>query len=227
MTTPVTTLLADVSKCLKDEVNWIFDLTTELLPLLNMAVPAIVNEDPLAAPVDIPFLTTPGIVQTIPGDAVALIMVRGNCGALSTDYGDAITEMTLDSMNAARRGWRRDVMGSGLPGVPMFPFHWIPSARGPRFFDLWPAVAGTWYVDIQYAAVPDNVAIGDNFPLPDMYLGPAYSWIVAKALAGRRPQLDAKGEKLIEYHTAEFYKQTGSGDVAKKQTVPNATVQRP
>lgn len=227
MTTPVSTVLDYVSKALKDEVNWIFDLETELLPLLNLSVPQIVINDPLANPMDIQMLCTAGVTQTIPDDNLALIKVIANCGVAAADYGDAIDEISLDSMNSSRRGWRRDVMGSGLPGVPLFPYHWIALAKDPKRFDLWPAVKGTWYVDIKSSVVPDDVGISDNFPLPDIYIAASQHWIIANALAGRRPQLDDKGKFLVTYHTAEFDKSTMSSDTAKKQTVPKNEVQGP
>lgn len=224
MTSTVQKVLDEVSKILKDEWSFEFDQATELLPLLNRAVPEIVWRDPMASPVIAPLLCADGRTQTIPADAVALIDVRCNLGATNVGSGNIITKVPRDHMDAARPSWPTDVMGS--PGVPAAPRHYTTDERLPRFFDLWPQPNGTWWVEIRFSFVPDDVAAGDNFPLPDMYIASCEHWMIANALAGRRPQLDAQGQFLVAYHTQEFEKSMGATVAGTVATVPSNTVNR-
>ena len=74
----VADLLARASKTLYDETNVVY-AQQELLDHLNAAVAEIVQLDTKAYMVNAPLPCAPGTLQSLPGDAVALVDVRYNC----------------------------------------------------------------------------------------------------------------------------------------------------
>lgn len=56
---PVSTLVTEISKTLRDEIGVVFDVATEILPVLNLATSEIVNTDPDALVKNVPFQLAP------------------------------------------------------------------------------------------------------------------------------------------------------------------------
>lgn len=225
MTTTVTTVISEVLKVLKDEVGMIFDPQTEVLPRLNRCVPAIVWADPQSNVVNLPFLCAEGVTQTLPPEAVTLVSVQRNLGPAGTAAGTSLTKVNRNTMDASRWGWGSQIMGE--PGVPPFPVHWLFGERSPRFFDLWPQPNGPWYVQLEYSAVPDDVGIGDNWPLPDMYISPGESWMVANLLAGRREELNQQAVIVMNFHQSKYEQEMGISAKAKQTQAASPQINRP
>lgn len=218
---PVSNLLTECSKALRDEVGFEFDPETELLPLLNLSVADIVWKDPLASVFNTPFTAAMQALQVLPGDAVALVDVRFDLGTTGRPQ-SAITNVQRDNLDAADPLW--ETQHCGDPGVPAVVTHFTNDERDPRRFYLWPAPSATnWQVQLVYSQVPDDVTISDDYPLPAMYLGASKLFILARALA-IRDDVALKYKELLGYYQQEYDKLVLSTEVAIKKQVPRGKV---
>ena len=173
----VTDLLGRCSKSLYDETNDVYTLA-ELLAHLNAAVAEIVQLDTKAYMVNAPLQCAPGTLQSLPGDAVALVDVRYNCDDSGTP-GRAVTAVGMEQLQAARPDWHQSPPSSVTR-------HYAADVRDPKRFYLWPpqpSPAG--YVMVVYQGVPDDVGLGDMFPLPDLYAEAAYLFVLYHVLLRR------------------------------------------
>lgn len=218
MSITVMEVLTEVSKSMRDEVNFIWDLQTELLPLLNRAVPELVWRDPYASVFNMPFATAAGVLQTIPADAVALINVKRNLGANGTTPGNIITDVPRDSLDADLPSWPTTTAAA--------PIHYVFDSRDPRRFYLWPQPPSPWFVELEYAQVPNDVAIGDPFPLPEMYAAAVQHWIKAIAYSSNMELYGGIGAKLSEFYMAQFNATMAATVPAIGESVPKNTVNR-
>lgn len=178
----VADLLARVSKTLYDETNVVY-AQQELLDHLNAAVAEIVQLDTKAYMVNAPLQCAPGTLQSLPGDAVALVDVRYNCddGGVA---GRAITAVGMEQLQAARPDWHRSPPSSVCR-------HYAADGRDPKRFYVWPPQPDPpGLVMVVYQGVPDDVGLGDDFPLPDLYAEAAYLFVLYHVLLRRDHDAD-------------------------------------
>jgi hypothetical protein len=184
----VSSLLTRVSKTLFDETNVVY-AQQELLDHLNAAVAEIVQLDTKAYMVNAPLQCVPGAMQSLPGDAVALVDIRYNCDATGTP-GRAVTATGLDPLAAARPDWFAEPPAAVAR-------HYAADPRDPKRFYLWPPQPNpAGYVQVVYQGVPDDVALTDNFPLPDLYAQAAYLFVLYHALLRRDKNGDPQRASL-------------------------------
>jgi hypothetical protein len=174
---PVTYLLDRAAKTLYDETHVVFG-QDELLVHLNAAVAEIVQLDPKAYMVNAPFRCAPGALQTVPGDAIALVDVLYNTDA-SGKPGRAIAAVGIDSLKAARPDWAQSPPSAVAR-------HFVADPRDPKRFYLWPPQPDPpGYVQAVYQMVPPDVGLADSFPLPDLYEEAAWLFMVWHCLMRR------------------------------------------
>jgi hypothetical protein len=182
MPVSVSALLARASKTLYDETNVVY-AQQELLDHLNAAVAEIVQLDTKAYMVNAPLRCVPGSLQSLPGDAVALVDVRFNTDASSTG-GRAVTEVSMPHLQAARPDWHRSPPSTETR-------HYCADPRDPKRYYVWPPQPDpAGYLQVVYQGVPDDVGLGDNFPLPDLYAEAAYLFVLYHALLRRDRNAD-------------------------------------
>jgi len=185
----VTDLLARVSKTLYDETNVVY-AQQELLDHLNAAVAEIVQLDTKAYMVNAPLQCVPGTLQSLPGDAVALVDVRYNCDD-SGSPGRAITAVGVEQLQAARPDWHESPPA-------MVTRHYAADVRDPKRFYVWPPQPDpAGYVMAVYQGVPDDAALTDIFPLPDLYGEAAYLFVIYHVLLRRDHGADPQRAMLF------------------------------
>ncbi len=182
MPVTVSALLARVSKTLYDETNVVY-AQQELLDHLNAAVAEIVQLDTKAYMVNMPLQCVPGSLQVLPGDAVALVDVRFNTDA-SNVAGRTVTAVSMEHLQAARPDWHRSPPSAVTR-------HYGADPRDPKRYYVWPPQPDpAGYLQVVYQGVPDDVALTDNFPLPDLYAEAAYLFMLYHALLRRDRNAD-------------------------------------
>lgn len=167
--------------------------------------------------------TTP--LQNLPPDAVNLIDITRNLGANGQTPGIAITKIPTDDMDACRPQWPTDICGQN--GAPAVITHYVFRSNDPKRFYPWPFPASLpWWVEMIYNQVPNDAALTDTFPLPDLWIPATKSYVIAHALARRDKELGPMVWQLINYYTAEWQQQMGTTAPIIKGNVPRDQVNR-
>lgn len=151
----VNEILARCSKGLYDEVADEYTLS-EMLVHLNAGVNEIVQFDPKAFMLNLPFPCVPGTKQELTGDAVALVDVIYNTD-LSGTQGRRITEADYGNLTRARPN-----MDQSPPSK--ITRNYAADPRDPKRFYLWPPrpdPAG--YVQAVWYSVPDDMFLEQQF----------------------------------------------------------------
>lgn len=142
-------VLSRCAKSLYDEENDDYTLR-ELLVHLNSATNEIVQFDPKAFILNMPFLCVPGTLQQLTGDAIAIIDVIYNTDSSGTQ-GRRIRECDYGSLVRARPN-----MDQSPPSAVTR--NYAADPRDPKRFYLWPPRPATpGYVQAIWQSVPDDM----------------------------------------------------------------------
>jgi len=170
-----------VEKKALDEQNDDFE-QSELIGLYNLALRLIVSLVPRAYTITTAEKLAAGIIQSIPGNGLALVDIIMNMGTGGITPGVSIKEADLDAMNKLVPGW-----SSETAAVTIENFMRLKGMDAS--FYVSPPSDGTGYVQQVYSATPptttydeagvwqnDKIPLSDEFVpvLPDAMLFNAY-----------------------------------------------------
>lgn len=148
----------------------------ELIDYVNAAMNAIVGYKPDAYIKDQAFATATASKQTLPADGIVLVDITQNLGANGTTPGKAVRQIDRTHLDHTNPDWHTSTGTAVL--------HFTYDKRNPKSFYVYPYVNSTWNIRIVYSAHPAAVtAVGNSFPMDDLYENPVYYWILAAAYA--------------------------------------------
>jgi hypothetical protein len=141
-------VIARASKVLYDETNdrWAF---IEHLKNMNAGVADIVQLDPKASMMNVPFLCAAGALQNLPGDAVALVDIPFNTNSSGVP-GYGIREADFETFRRGRPNWAQQPPSTRTR-------NYMADPNDPkRFYVSPPQPAVPGYIQLVYQQVPDD-----------------------------------------------------------------------
>ena len=176
----------------------------ELMVLINAGIADVCDNDEQAFVVTKSVALAAGAAQLVPGAAKRLQKVTRNMtDATSLAKPLArVRETDLDELDMRRPAWREQPPQKIVR-------QWAPNPADPRGFYVDPPSDGTGFVEEIYSGVPDDVAITDNFPLPDLYRDTVYEFVLWKAYGKNSKRGDVDKANV---HRETYFKKVGIED---------------
>lgn len=160
----------------------------ELYDYLSAAQTAVVSLRPDAYAKTAFVTLAAGALQQVPAGGVQLLDVTRNAN------GTGIREIDREELAHAVPGWA--AAANQAPTI----LHFMPDARNPLSFHVYPPSDGTSNVELVYAAAPPRVAQAtDSLSLPDVYETALHAYTCALAYAKNTDRGDtAKYQSLMQ-----------------------------
>lgn len=197
--------------------------TAELLAYANDAVKEIVGSDPTAGAKRVAFQLASGSKQKLPADGEILLNIEHNLGADGLTVGRGI--LIADRVHLTRI----DPLWPATVGsyVELY----VYDERYSKEFYVYPRPTGTWYVQLLYAAIPEDLTAAtidsQAMEISDLY-GPAiHDYVVARALMKHNLSADLPRSSAF---FNRFYSQIGrslQGDARVSPVDADITKQSP
>ena len=177
MAITTTTILDRVETTLLDTGNTAWT-RAELLDYLNAMIRLVclikVDANVVTEAVSI---TTSETKQTIPAAGYQFLRVVRNMGSGGSTIGNVVRKIEMNTLDRFDPTWQT-ATGSAVE-------HYMFDPRNPKQYWIYPRVTSTHFLEIEYAAIPDDVDEGDNdaIPIKDIYETPLYWGVLAHAFA--------------------------------------------
>ncbi len=120
-----------------------------------------------------------GSQQSLPPRAVMMLDVLSNFSTDGTTRGNVITVVERSLMNTVNPGWMSDPSNVVVKHVI------YDTKRAPKLYWVYPQSAGTNYIELMTAKLPDNDSkvIGDAIMMEDEYANTMLHYILAMSFA--------------------------------------------
>lgn len=210
MTTTVASLIGSVRGTLIDAAAVTFS-NAVLVQYLNEGISATCFVKPEAYPVEASLALTPGVQQTLPTGATGLLDV------IATGTGQVVTQVDKALLEAADPQWP-----SQPPTLSID--HYTADPRLPLKWLCYPPAAGGAVAVVRYGAVPANVAITDNLPLPDAYEACLIDYALSRAYGMNSKKQDTTKEA---YHKQQWGSALGLKTQAQVSNSPRIAIGAP
>lgn len=179
----------------------------ELIAYLNEAIRDSVAAKPDIYPVSGEIRLVAGIVQSLPTGGVLLIDITHN-----TDTGRTVSVVDLPLLQEANRFWPAATQQAEVENFAVDP-------RTPRKFLVSPPNNGAGQVYGTYGGAPATLtALGDTFPLLDIYQPAITAYVIGRAYA--------KNSKRQDLAKAAAYRQQWAQALGAKSVATTTTVPR-
>lgn len=210
MTTSVASLIGSVRGTLIDAAAVTFS-NAVLVQYLNEGISATCFVKPEAYPVEAYLPLVAGIAQTLPDGATALLDV------VATGTGQMVSQVDKALLETADPQWP-------LQPATMTIDHWTADPRLPLKWLCYPPAAVGATALVRYGAVPMNVAIGGNLPLPDAYEACLIDYTLSRAYGMNSKKQDTTKEA---YHKQQWGSALGLKSQAQVSNSPRIAVGTP
>lgn len=207
MTILASTLIDRLSKQLLDVTNvrW---ARTELLGWLSVGQRLIVMLQPSATNTIVSVRLAAGTRQTIPANGWVLLDVLRNMGAAGNAPGRAIRLVSRRLMDSYNPNWHSDASSATV-------YNCIFDPQDQTSFFVYPPSNGTQYVELNYSAIPADLASeASPISVPDAYEEPLQHYVMFRALT--------KNAEWAASPTAEQYLTLFNGAMGAKVTAEQA-----
>ncbi len=188
MTTPVSTILSNVTTLLNDAgmVHW---TQAELLAWGSEAERELVKLDPMACAKTVSIALVSGAKQSAPADCVSIIDIPQNLN------GDAITPTDRKSLDAFMPNWLTTPTSGTVK-------HFIPGATPSEFF-VYPAQNGTpATIKMTHSYIPPSLSAVGNLNVRDEHQARVENYILFRAFS--KDSEPGNAERAMAYAKA-FY----------------------
>ena len=195
-------ILSLVSRQLQDLTGKTWDQTTVLIPYMNLAIGAIINEKPEALPSTGNISLVAGAIQKLVAGSFFMIDVVCNMGADGNTQGKAVTSIKKEHMDSLYPGWLNHPADSEVTFV-------IEDDRDPKTFYIFPPQPDppTQKLRVIAATTPDLItAVTDPFPLDDSYQEATLDYIIYRALKEETtiPNAQTKADSFFSKFMADL-----------------------
>ena len=118
-----------------------------------------------------------GTKQTLPSDLITLLKVVRNMGVGGATAGEVPRRTTAELLDLQRPTWHADT-------ATLVVKNWVYDPRLPGFMYVYPPMSGATTVEIQYSAIPTDVADhNDPISLDDTYANPLLDYMLWRAFS--------------------------------------------
>jgi hypothetical protein len=175
MATVVASTLIGKAQLILMDPNGVRWTQTELLGWLNSGQREVARLRSDAASKVALVQLVAGTYQSMPTDAVLLLDIPRNMGTTGTSPGTPLKRIPREYMDDIMPTWHSATAVSA-------PRHFMYDSKLPRNFYVYPPSDGTGKVEMQYGAVPADVAsVSNTITLDDVYEGPLLDYVLFRA----------------------------------------------
>lgn len=196
--------LMDVSN-----VRW---TAAELLKWLNLGQRQIVQVVPTANNVMAAVPVVAGSRQSLPATAWTLLDITRNMGAGGATPGRAIRVVSQELMDLFDPDWHT---ATATTVVQNYVYNPLDSLN----YYVYPPSLGTWYVEMNYSAIPADIAAGTAITISDAYEGSLLDYILFRACA--KDAEYAPGVALAQMYLQLFTAALTAAGSGEQQGNPN------
>lgn len=179
------------------------DSDANMLALLNEAVRALCELVPAESLSTENITLVAGAKQSIPAKAVSLVNVLRNMGAAGATPGDAITPTARDLLDIFVPGWQNSAAVTTI-------VHYIPDAKNPKVFHVYPPAASGIAVEAVLAVPPvEMTALSETIKVNDTYAAALINYVMFRIYS--KDAEDAANTTLAKGYYDAFRAAVGDG----------------
>jgi len=186
----------------------------ELLGWLNDGQRKVVSFKPDANPVNESVELEVGTKQQIPATGSTLIRVSRNMGTTGATPGKVVRRIDQRVLDDQISTWHTQTETAEIE-------HYTFDERDPKRWYAYPPSDGTGQVEIVYAGIPADIAIGDTITLDDSYSDALLDYILYRAY--QKDKDYAANEQRASAAFASFMRSLGLSDRQEALNSPRTT----